>query len=644
MQLVSIGSVQRLAAALVVCILGFFTYVKGYDQPANFFWDENYYLPPAQKYLNGVFFMESHPPLGKLLIAAGEGLLLPNESTTHFLDTDYAKESPKGFSFSGMRLFPVLAAWLTALTFFLIALQITQSAFRSLCVSALYLFDNALIVHSRGAMLEGIQLLFISLAILCVLRVRSGVTLRAGSLLAGIFFAAALWTKENAALIAPLMLLPLFALKSNKSRGYYLGLSGLGAIATSLLVWTQAFILADGINPKLDRNGWYAASPELQAAIATNNKSPQSLYYFIRDSLTYSAQYHSRVPKLNYCKPDENGSYPLLWPLGARSINYRWQKLPDGSVQYLYLQSNPLVWFMALSAVVAALVTVGSRAIGLRNTKSTFRHEDLTIGLLASYFLYISATLMVDRVFYLYHYFIPLFLSLILLVILIEELPAIFGIKLTLYRRELLVTAIPVMAIPAFVFFKPLTYYEPLSNQEVKARSWLNVWDLFPVDGSKVNPFARPLTNNDERSRERKNWKVSISGVNALSVSQDWGTPMVGSTVDGKPMVVAGEAFSGGLGVHATSRIQFQTAARFREFSAYVGVPDDVLGKDAAVIFSVLGDGQELWRSDIYRPGNKAQYAKVQVSGVNSLMLEVISAKDGIDFNHACWLEPSLIK
>jgi hypothetical protein len=233
---------------------------------------------------------------------------------------------------------------------------------------------------------------------------------------------------------------------------------------------------------------------------------------------------------------------------------------------------------------------------------------------------------------------------LILLVILIEELPAIFGVKLTLYRRELLATAIPVMAIPAFLFFKPLTYYEPISSQEVRARSWLNVWDLFPVDGSKVNPFARPLANNAEGGRERKNWKVSISGVNALSVSQDWGTPMVGSTVDGKPMVVAGETFSGGLGVHATSRIQFQTAARFREFSAYVGVPDDVLGKDAAVIFRVLGDGQELWRSDIYRPGNKAQYAKVQISGVNSLMLEVISAKDGIDFNHACWLEPSLIK
>lgn len=644
MQRISIVTTQRWIATLVVCILGFFTYVKGYDQPANFFWDENYYLPPAQRYLNGVFFMESHPPLGKLLIAAGEALLSPNNSTTHFLDTDYAKESPKGFSFAGVRSLPVFAAWLTALTFFLIALQITQSAFRSLCVSALYLFDNALIVHSRGAMLEGIQLLFISLAILCVLRIRAGRTLRAGALLAGVFFAAALWTKENAVLIAPLMLLPIAALKCNKARYTYLGVSGFGAIAISLLIWTQAFILAERVNPKLDRKGWYAATPELQAAITNGDKSPQSLYYFIRDSLAYSAQYHSKVPKLNYCKADENGSYPLLWPLGARSINYRWQKLPDGTVQYLYLQSNPTVWFLALTAVIGAIVTIGSRIIGVRSSNSRMPHEDLIFGLLASYLLYIGATLAVDRVFYLYHYFIPLLLSFILLVILLEELPSIFGANLNSYRRDLLATAIPVIVIPTFLYFKPFTYYEPLSHQEVKNRGWLNLWDLFPVDGSKVNPIARPIVENTEKSRGKKNWKVAVSGLNALSISQDWGAPMMGSTVDGKPMIVAGEQFSGGLGVHAISRIQFNTEGNFRQFSSFVGVPDEVIGTDAAVIFKILGDDKELWRSRIHRPGSKAEQVTVPIRDIKTLLLEVISAKDGIDFNHACWLEPALLR
>ena len=62
---------QTLLLLGLITALSFFTYFHNYSTPQAFFWDENYHVASAQKYLNGVFFMEQHPPLGKLLIAAG---------------------------------------------------------------------------------------------------------------------------------------------------------------------------------------------------------------------------------------------------------------------------------------------------------------------------------------------------------------------------------------------------------------------------------------------------------------------------------------------------------------------------------------------------------------------------------------------
>jgi hypothetical protein len=69
-------------ALLLVIFVSFFTHFRGYQKPAHFFWDENYHTPSAYKYLHKTFYMEPHPPLGKLFIAAGEYLY----NYTHLLD------------------------------------------------------------------------------------------------------------------------------------------------------------------------------------------------------------------------------------------------------------------------------------------------------------------------------------------------------------------------------------------------------------------------------------------------------------------------------------------------------------------------------------------------------------------------------
>jgi len=153
------------AAIAGVLIASYFTCFHGYAFPAAPFWDENYHIASAQKYLHGIFFMELHPPLGKLLIALGEWLLHPNAITSWFVSADYATNFPQGFSFAGYRLFPALCGWAVAPVLFAVAWRISRDAIVAACVAGLYVFDNALIVHVRGAMLEGQLLLFTALGV-----------------------------------------------------------------------------------------------------------------------------------------------------------------------------------------------------------------------------------------------------------------------------------------------------------------------------------------------------------------------------------------------------------------------------------------------------------------------------------------------
>src|SRR5947207_4029596 len=138
---------------LLVTVAAALVYVVNFSFPAVPFWDERYYIVAAQKYLHGVYFIDLHPPLGKLLITLGERIFGQNAETTQFLDvTYYATDVPAGFSFVGFRVFPVLLASFTAPLLFMLFLTLTRVHPLAMLLSGLYLFDNALVVHQRGAM------------------------------------------------------------------------------------------------------------------------------------------------------------------------------------------------------------------------------------------------------------------------------------------------------------------------------------------------------------------------------------------------------------------------------------------------------------------------------------------------------------
>ncbi len=501
---------------ITLSIFAFFTFFWSYTNPPYLYWDENYHIASAQKYLNGTFFMEPHPPLAKMLIAAGEAIFDVNEGLDdEFIGTDYAKELPGGFSFQGYRFFPVLLGWLIAPLLYLIFLLITRKPIWAFLLSFLYIFDNALVTHSRAAMLDSIMLFFcIALVALYFLILhfkesKNGFPLC--SLLFGIAFGCAMATKALSLIM--ILLVPVIILHLRKEeRGkrkeenylhfalctlhleriiLFLALSISGFLITYVGIWQLHFTMGKTVVDSLPDNGYYQASEEYKALIDAGQVDTRLM---LRENIHFLRHYSKGVPSLNLCKDDENGSPFYFWPFGARSINYRWET-PDGSYyQYITLQSNPFVWGIALIGLLLAFVLlVGSFVIP--GAKPLKYKSQLLIwcGMWTSYMLAVSQ---ISRVMYLYHYFIPLIFSFIILCYVFLELQQLGKFKLNESKKNWLLLLLGVLIFAGFQFYRPLTYYEPIDDASFKKRMILPVWDLRCVNCERESHLALPIDSS----------------------------------------------------------------------------------------------------------------------------------------------------
>ena len=475
---------ELLTYVFAVLIIAASTYVFNYYNPASVFWDENYHIASAQKYLDGIMYMEPHPPLGKLFIALGELILHPNEGidTAYFLNTDYIKKFPEGYSFIGMRLFPTLFGGASAALFFLILYRFSRQMQLSFLFTAFYLFANAFILQSRSAMLESTQMFFIFGAILwfAILFDKERKLYRDYFIL-GLLVGLATAVKLNGLIL--ILLYPFLYFYRLEALGVLLHvkqfiMQGLtvvaGLITVFIVVFYIHFTVADTLGVKS-----YKASAEYKEIIKEGTTTnPLNFPVMMMDNLKYIKEYSKTVPRYNPCKKLENGSLATTWPFGNKSINYRWGK-KDGKVSYLYLQINPMIWFSVVAAMIMAFAMIISKFIfGLHvKDKRLFYLISTFSGMYASYMI---TMFNIERVMYLYHYFIALFFGVFVLFLLFNYL-----FKEAIEKEnKILYTAVIILVLEViycYYYFAPFTYFKPLTTMEFFDRQWFDFWKLKPI-------------------------------------------------------------------------------------------------------------------------------------------------------------------
>lgn len=137
---------------------------------------------------------------------------------------------------------------------------------------------------------------------------------------------------------------------------------------------------------------------------------------------------------------------------------------------------------------------------------------------------------------------------------------------------------------------------------------------------------------------------TQLTSLPLRTVSQGWGQLGSDVSVQGAPLRIGERSFAFGIGTHAHSDLTWLLGGGCTRFRAWVGVDAEVAAYvEASVVFRVLGDGRELFASDVRRAANPALRVDVDVTGVQVLRLVVDDAGDGIYADHADWAEAELL-
>lgn len=116
-----------------------------------------------------------------------------------------------------------------------------------------------------------------------------------------------------------------------------------------------------------------------------------------------------------------------------------------------------------------------------------------------------------------------------------------------------------------------------------------------------------------------------------------------GRSVLNAPILVAGESYERGIGVHSRSNLVFELGGEYREFVTSFGMDDDS-GPLADVTVVILVDGQRRFEKAHVRRGTLFGPIRVDVSHAGRIELIVEYGDNGDMQDRLDWVEPGLIR
>ncbi|HSX24959.1 MAG TPA: phospholipid carrier-dependent glycosyltransferase [Candidatus Andersenbacteria bacterium] len=377
-------------------------------------------------------FFDIHPPVGKLLIAAGAYL----SGYNGLFPFEYIGQPFVNVPIDGVRMVPALFGTLLAGIIYILLRLMNVSKLFSVLGGIAIALDNALIVESRFILMDNILLV---MTFGCIAAGIAAVKTRAHSLqslffviLAGILAGAAMGTKFTGMIAGGLVVLLFLAYAYHEGPKKYLqwGIRCLVLACSALIIYLGAWAIHFSLLT-LPGSGdvW---------GIPTGN--------FVPDLISLHQEMISANYNLTATHP--YGSKWWTWPFMIRPVFY-WQG--NTGNQFIYLLGNPAVWWggfvffcIALLALIASII------------KKQYKHSSNIVWIMIIGYLWAYVPLMrVPRVLFLYHYLTPLIFSLII---------ALWWLDRTVKLKRQFVAIAALCIIAGFIYISPLTYGYPISS------------------------------------------------------------------------------------------------------------------------------------------------------------------------------------
>lgn len=398
------------------------------DQPREPVFDETHYVKMAHGFVTGPPIFDSHPPLGKLLLAAGELALGDNPL--------------------GWRIAPLMAGLAVMPAAYWACQELFRDRRASAIAAALVAMDGLFVVYSRTGLLDGFLVLFglvsVAFCFRSINQRRAGETGWSTLLLAGTFAGLAAAIKWIGA-----------------------GFIALVAVASAI-----SLLRTVGPSPPRHRPSRLAHAPDAAAYIAAFVLLPTAVYLlpFLTlwrdDFLAHVIDWHRQAWAFNATL---TAGHPYAspwwtWPWLLRPVWF-YYTAELGPVIGVVAIGNPLIWWTSTAAVAVTAVALTSARVASRLAP----HAPSLMFLLAGWIVFLLPWMRISRIAFLYHYFASYTLALLLTAFWLSRLMDVpIG-------RRVAAAALAAILVTALAF-TPIWIAHPISQEWYARLMWFRSW------------------------------------------------------------------------------------------------------------------------------------------------------------------------
>lgn len=147
--------------------------------------------------------------------------------------------------------------------------------------------------------------------------------------------------------------------------------------------------------------------------------------------------------------------------------------------------------------------------------------------------------------------------------------------------------------------------------------------------------------------------EISITSLKPVSATCGWGTYKVNKSIVDKPMVIDGQPYSDGIGVHASSSVVYEIPENSARFVATVGLDDNPQALEKrSVTAQIWTDVCEMGEKEVFiAESPRLSNSTVKMWRFNlpldirakRIKLKITDASDGIDSDHADWVDAGFL-
>ena len=381
-------------------------------QPAEVVFDEVHYGKSVSAYFTREFFVDGHPPLSKLMIASAAWAFGFHPG----FDFDHIGEPYDAQKLFALRFLVALfgVIFVAVVYEFILALRLSRwSAFAG---AFLVLFDNALLVESRFALINIFLLSFGFAALIFFIqstRTNNIKKERAYFAIASALAGLAISVKWIGVLFLGLILLFTAIRCISRYQWKKCIVRTLGALIIVAILYTGFMAIHLKLQSKSGPGDWFMTKSFQKTLIgnAANYDTTISPLGFWSKFLEMNVVLYKYHANLTIKHPDSSTWYE--WPFMKRPIFY-WVKYSGDNRASIYFVGNPLVWWPAGLAVFLSVVFL------FRKKLRKAMDSEISL-LLIGYFASILPFIGIARVAFLYHYLIPLVFSICIFILLAER-------------------------------------------------------------------------------------------------------------------------------------------------------------------------------------------------------------------------------